>query len=69
MVGEVSHDVPWNLLQVAVSVMRAVGPAATNSLFSLSMAHNWLGGYLVYYVLVVFVGIALFIASILPSST
>ncbi|EKM78054.1 hypothetical protein AGABI1DRAFT_114886 [Agaricus bisporus var. burnettii JB137-S8] len=56
------------LCQVAVSVMRAFGPAAANSLFSLSMAYNLLGGYLVYYILVVIVGIALFVASILPSS-
>lgn len=48
--------------------MRAFGPAAANSLFSLSMAYNLLGGYLVYYILVVIVGIALFVASILPSS-
>ncbi|KXN88656.1 hypothetical protein AN958_06924 [Leucoagaricus sp. SymC.cos] len=54
--------------QVAVSVMRAIGPATANSLFSLSIANNYLGGYLVYYMLVVIVGAALFVASILPSS-
>lgn len=54
--------------QVAVSVMRAIGPATANSLFSLSIENNYLGGYLVYYILVVIVGVALFVASILPNS-
>lgn len=54
-------------LQVAVSVMRAIGPATANSMFSLSIAHNYLGGYLVYYMLVLIVGVALLVASILPS--
>ncbi|KAF5359319.1 hypothetical protein D9756_003039 [Leucocoprinus leucothites] len=56
------------LCQVAVSVMRAIGPAATNSMFSLSIANNYMGGYLVYYLLVLIVGVAIFVASILPSS-
>ncbi|KAI0039016.1 MFS general substrate transporter [Auriscalpium vulgare] len=39
------------LAQLMVSVMRAVGPAAANSLYSLSIQHNYLGGRLVYIVL------------------
>ncbi|KAF7771079.1 hypothetical protein Agabi119p4_7053 [Agaricus bisporus var. burnettii] len=56
------------LCQVIVSVTRGIGPGVANSLFSLSMAHNWFGGYLVYYILVLVVGVALFVGSILPSS-
>ncbi|THH19255.1 hypothetical protein EW146_g1876 [Bondarzewia mesenterica] len=41
------------LAQMMVSVMRTFGPAATNSLFSLSMRHNYLNGWLVYWVLIV----------------
>lgn len=55
-------------VQVIVSVTRGIGPGVANSLFSLSMAHNWFGGYLVYYILVLVVGVALFVGSILPSS-
>ncbi|KAJ3568221.1 hypothetical protein NP233_g5856 [Leucocoprinus birnbaumii] len=56
------------LCQVAVSVMRALGPAVTNSMFSLSIANNYLGGYMVYYMLVVIGGVALLVATRLPSS-
>jgi hypothetical protein len=38
--------------QLSVSIMRAIGPAASNSLFSLSIEKGYLGGYLVYFVLV-----------------
>jgi hypothetical protein len=58
------HD----LLQVVVSITRGVGPAVATSLFSLSMAHNWFGGYLVYYLLVLVAGMAFFVSSKLPSS-
>lgn len=51
---------------MTVSVMRAIGPAAANSLFSLSIAENYLGGYLVYYVLTAVVVASLFVASMLP---
>ncbi|TRM65076.1 major facilitator superfamily domain-containing protein [Schizophyllum amplum] len=55
------------LCQMSVSIMRAIGPAAANSLFSLSIKHNYLGGWMVYYVLLAVGGVALFIASLLPS--
>ncbi|KAF8150888.1 member of major facilitator superfamily multidrug-resistance, DHA1 sub-family [Crassisporium funariophilum] len=54
------------LSQMTVSIMRAIGPAAANSLFSLSIEKNYLGGHLVYYVLLAVVGVALFIGSLLP---
>jgi hypothetical protein len=47
-------------------MMRAIGPAAANSLFSLSMAKGYLGGQLVYYVLIVVTGAALALGSMLP---
>lgn len=55
------------LCQMTVSVFRAIGPAAANSLFSLSIAHNYMGGWMVYYVLVAVTGVALFMASLLPN--
>ncbi|KAH9481794.1 Major facilitator-type transporter psiT2 [Psilocybe cubensis] len=52
--------------QMMVSVVRAIGPAAASSLFSLSLDKHYLGGFLVYYVLIALVGIALYIGSMLP---
>ena len=46
--------------------MRAIGPAAANSLFSLSIEKGYLGGQLVYYILVVISGAALALGSRLP---
>ncbi|KIY70801.1 MFS general substrate transporter [Cylindrobasidium torrendii FP15055 ss-10] len=54
------------LCQMLVSVFRAVGPAAANSLYSISLKKNLLDGYLVYYVLLVIVVLSLFVASLLP---
>ncbi|KAF9035152.1 member of major facilitator superfamily multidrug-resistance, DHA1 sub-family [Panaeolus papilionaceus] len=55
------------LSQVTVSVMRGVGPALANSLFSLSIEHKYLGGYLVYFSLLGVTTAALVLASLLPS--
>lgn len=55
------------LCQMAVSVFRAIGPAATNGLFSLSIAEKLMGGWLVYYVLFLTTAVSLGIASLLPS--
>ena len=52
--------------QTTVSFMRAVGPAAASSLFSLSIAKGYLGGYLVYYALMFGVIISLMVGSLLP---
>ena len=46
--------------------MRAIGPAAANSLFSLSIEKGYLRGQLVYFVLVVISGAALAIGTMLP---
>ncbi|KAF9035135.1 major facilitator superfamily multidrug-resistance, DHA1 sub-family, partial [Panaeolus papilionaceus] len=54
------------LSQMTVSVMRAVGPALANSLFSLSIEHKYLGGYLVYFSLLGVTAAALVLASLLP---
>jgi hypothetical protein len=51
---------------MSVSIMRAIGPAAANSLFSLSIEKGYLGGYLVYCVLVVITAVALAFGSMLP---
>ncbi|KAF8630252.1 hypothetical protein AX15_003029 [Amanita polypyramis BW_CC] len=54
------------LCQMTVSVMRAIGPAAANSLYSLSIEKEYLGGNLVYYILMIIVGGALYVAFLLP---
>ena len=46
--------------------MRAIGPAAANSLFSLSIEKGYLQGQLVYYVLVVISSAALAFGTLLP---
>lgn len=51
---------------MTVSIMRAIGPAAANSLFAMTVEKNYLGGYLVYYVLVAVVCGAMVVASQLP---
>jgi len=54
------------LCQMSVSVMRAIGPAASNSLYSLSIDKGYMGGHLVYYILTGIVGMALYVAFLLP---
>jgi len=51
---------------MTVSIVRAIGPAAANSLFSITMDKEYLGGYLVYYTFLFIVCVSLFIASLLP---
>ena len=51
---------------MTVSVMRAIGPAATNSLYSLSIDKGLLGGKLVYYVLLGAVVVSLYVGTYLP---
>lgn len=51
---------------MSVSFMRAVGPALASSLFSLSIEKNYLGGHMVYYVLLILVSASIFVASFLP---
>jgi len=54
------------LSQTTVCLVRGLGPAAANSLFSISIEKNYLGGYLVYYVLTGLVCVAMMVASMLP---
>ena len=56
------------LAQMSVSIMRAIGPALSNSLFSLSIdqEHHYLGGLLVYVVLAGLTCVALYVGSLLP---
>ncbi|KAJ7812405.1 major facilitator superfamily transporter [Mycena olivaceomarginata] len=54
------------LSQTSVAIARAIGPAMSTSLFSFSVQHNLLGGYLVYLVLFVLSGFALLLAVRLP---
>ena len=59
------------IAQMLVSIMRAVGPASANSLFSLSIdqEHHYMGGYFVYVVLSGLVCAALWVATYLPDRT
>ncbi|KAL1949259.1 hypothetical protein VTO73DRAFT_8140 [Trametes versicolor] len=59
------------LAQMLVSVMRMVGPATANSLFSLSIdeKHHYMGGYLVYYALSALVCVAVAVGTALPEHT
>jgi MFS family permease len=50
------------LSQTSVAIARAIGPAMSTSLFSFSVQHNLLGGYLVYLVFFVLSGFALLLA-------
>ncbi|KAJ6488140.1 major facilitator superfamily domain-containing protein [Mycena vitilis] len=54
------------LSQTLVALARAIGPALSTSLFSFSVQHNLLGGYLVYLVFFVLSGLALLLAGRLP---
>ncbi|KAJ7183235.1 member of major facilitator superfamily multidrug-resistance, DHA1 sub-family [Mycena filopes] len=54
------------LCQLVVSIMRAIGPAAANSLFSLSMEKGYMNGWMVYYVLMATTCAALWVAAQLP---
>ncbi|KAF9522054.1 major facilitator superfamily multidrug-resistance, DHA1 sub-family, partial [Crepidotus variabilis] len=54
------------LSQVLVSVTRAIGPAMANSLFSFSMEKGYLGGYFVYYILLVITGFCIYVGWLLP---
>jgi len=52
--------------KVTVSLMRGIGPSVANSLFSLSIEKGYLGGNLVYYVLLLLGMISIYIGSLLP---
>ena len=54
------------IAQVSASVVRAVGPALSTSLFAASAEHNWLGGNGVYVILVTMTSMTLIVANRLP---
>ncbi|KAG8215032.1 hypothetical protein J3R82DRAFT_8440 [Butyriboletus roseoflavus] len=54
------------IAQMIVSVMRAIGPAAVNSAFSLSIEKDIMGGYFGYWVMVSMVGLTLWVGYLLP---
>ncbi|KAK7032774.1 major facilitator superfamily domain-containing protein [Favolaschia claudopus] len=49
--------------QTSVALARAIGPAMSTSLFSLSVQHNLIGGYMVYLVFFLLSGLALVLAN------
>lgn len=54
------------IAQTVVSIVRAIGPAASTSLFAVSVAHDLLGGYAVYLILVILSGLSLFVVARMP---
>ncbi|KAJ7056894.1 member of major facilitator superfamily multidrug-resistance, DHA1 sub-family [Mycena amicta] len=54
------------LCQLSVSLMRTIGPAVANSLFSLSIEKRYLNGWMVYYVLMGVTLAALWVGALLP---
>ncbi|TBU27875.1 MFS general substrate transporter [Dichomitus squalens] len=52
--------------QVVAAVVRAIGPAASTSLFATSLERNWLGGYGVYAILIPFSVILSIVSTLLP---
>jgi hypothetical protein len=61
-----SIGVTNGIAQILVSCTRAFGPAATNSLYSLSIKTGLLGGWFVYYILTTFAITAVYVATLLP---
>ena len=57
------------IAQMLVSLMRTVGPATANSLFSLSIdeEHHYMGGHFVYYALSAIVLAAFWVGTLLPN--
>jgi hypothetical protein len=54
------------LAQTTASMVRAVGPALTTSLFAFSKEHNILNGNAVYLVLIILAGVLMWLGSQLP---
>lgn len=55
------------IAQTCISIVRAIGPVASTSLFSLSLERNLLGGWLVYVVMVIISALALLGSTYLPT--
>ena len=56
------------IAQVSASVVRAIGPAMSTSLFAASHEHNWLGGNGVYAIMTVMTCLTLIVANMLPKA-
>ncbi|THH30966.1 hypothetical protein EUX98_g3224 [Antrodiella citrinella] len=54
------------LAQVVASILRAIGPATSTSLFALSHEYNWLGGNAVFLILAAASACSLFACDLLP---
>ena len=54
------------LAQLAASIVRAIGPVLSTSLFAASAQHNWLGGTAVYLVLICLAWLSLLVGKMLP---
>ncbi|KAF8731255.1 hypothetical protein AX14_004992 [Amanita brunnescens Koide BX004] len=54
--------------QVTVSIFRAIGPAAVNSLYSISLARGYMGGFMVYYVLMLITAFSFWLGTLLPKN-
>ena len=54
------------LAQLAASIVRAIGPAMSTSLFALSVERDWLGGRAVYFILVTLCMLCLLVGRKLP---
>ncbi|KAJ7910235.1 major facilitator superfamily domain-containing protein, partial [Mycena leptocephala] len=55
------------IAQTCISIVRAIGPVASTSLFSLSLERNLLGGWLVYVIMVIISALALLGSAYLPT--
>ena len=56
------------LVQTLVSMVRAIGPAGTTALFSLSTDRHWMSGYAVYWMMCGLTAGALWCTTLLPES-
>ena len=56
------------IAQFVTTVMRAIAPAASTSLFAFSLEYNWLGGYAVYFIFILLSVAVAFSARPLPPS-
>lgn len=54
------------MAQLAASVVRAIGPALSTSLFAASVQHDWLGGSAVYVALIQIACLTLLVGRQLP---
>lgn len=55
------------IAQMAVSMMRTFGPSFANSMYSLSMEHGYMGGWLVWWALLFISAIALACSTLVPN--